>query len=240
MVEREDASDPKTLRNNDKSMNKMQKITVIPALGALMIAGGAIAGYASIASADQSQYQGGPGMGRMMQDGQPHVGGEITAISGSTITIEAMGRQNSGTYTINASGATITKEGQSGSLADLAVGDHIMATGSLSGTTLTATAINEGMGPRGEVGGRGHGRGPGVHGTVTSVSGSTITLTGDNGTTYTVNAGSADVQRMVSGSLSDITVGDTIGVHGEVSGTTVTADHIMEGVLPRLGNQQSN
>lgn len=76
----------------------------------------------------------------------------------------------------------------------------------------------------------GHGRGPGVMGEVTAVNGSTITVTGKNGQTYTVNAGSATVQKMVTGSVSDITVGDSIGVQGTVSGNTVTATNIMSGM----------
>lgn len=83
-----------------------------------------------------------------------------------------------------------------------------------------------GMGRGGPHGGKGHG----VHGTVSAVNGSTITVTGKDGQTYTVNAGSATVQRMVTGSVSDITVGDTIGVQGTVSGTSVTATTIMDGI----------
>lgn len=72
-----------------------------------------------------------------------------------------------------------------------------------------------------------HGRGHGVMGNVTAVNGSTITVSGRNGETYTVNADAATVQKMTTGSLSDVQVGDTIGVQGDVSGTTVTAKTIM-------------
>ena len=53
-------------------------------------------------------------------------------------------------------------------------------------------------------------------------------IDGMNGTTYTIDASSATVQKMVAGSLSDIAVGDEIGVQGEVSGTSITAKAIMD------------
>jgi hypothetical protein len=84
--------------------------------------------------------------------------------------------------------------------------------------------------------GRGHGPGgPGGHGhgvvgSVTAVDGSTVTVTGMDGKTYTVTVGAATVARVVEGTLSDIHVGDRIGVHGAVSGTTVVAERIMDDV----------
>lgn len=69
--------------------------------------------------------------------------------------------------------------------------------------------------------------GHGVMGTVSSISGNTITVTTPDGKTYTVEAGSAEVKKMVTTTISDIAVGERIGVHGDVSGTTVTAKQIM-------------
>jgi len=77
-----------------------------------------------------------------------------------------------------------------------------------------------------------HGRGPGVMGTVSAINGTTITVTGKNGTTYTVNAASTTVDKVVQLSVGDIKVGDTIGVMGQVSGSSVTANHIMDGLAP--------
>lgn len=78
-----------------------------------------------------------------------------------------------------------------------------------------------------------HGEGRGIHGTVSAVSGNTVTVTKSDGTTYTVDASSAKVSKIVDLSVSDIKVGDTIGVQGTVSGTSVTAVHIMDGIPPR-------
>ncbi len=79
--------------------------------------------------------------------------------------------------------------------------------------------------------GFGHGpRGHGVQGTVSAISGNTITVTHADGTTYTIDASKAKVTKMVELSVSDIKIGDTIGAEGAVSGTIVTANHIMDGV----------
>jgi hypothetical protein len=75
---------------------------------------------------------------------------------------------------------------------------------------------------------RGHG--PGMGGTVTAVNGSTITITGKDGKTYTVDASSATAQKLQTISVSDIRVGDEIGVMGTLSGTSITAKNIMDGM----------
>lgn len=173
------------------------------------------------------------GMG-MRQMG-PHVAGTITAISSNMITVstEARGQTAATTYTVDATNATVTKDGAASTLASLAVGDKIFADGTLSGTTLTATKIMNGFGGKGMMGmgpGGQHGRGAGVMGTVSAVSGNTVTVTNSNGTTYTIDATNAKVTKMVDLNVSDIKVGDTIGAQGTVSGTSVTASHIMDGV----------
>lgn len=78
------------------------------------------------------------------------------------------------------------------------------------------------------------GKGPSVIGTVSAVNGSTITLTGKDGTTYTVDASSSQISKISQVSVSDIKVGDTLGIEGTVSGSSVSAKHIMDGVPPQL------
>ncbi len=206
-------------------MKNTRTSVAIPALVVALLAGGALGGFASSVSAQTADAA--PQTTTTRPGRAPHVGGTITAISGTTITITANGRHGTGSYTINASAASFMKNGAASTLSALTVGDKVMAEGTVTGTTVAATKVMSGMGPKG-MGGRGHGKGPGVMGKVTAVNGSTITVTGMNGTSYTVNAGSAQVQKMVTGSLSEIVVGDTIGVHGSVSGTTVTAERIMD------------
>jgi hypothetical protein len=79
----------------------------------------------------------------------------------------------------------------------------------------------------------GHAEGQrGAHGTVTAVSGNTITITDKDGKTLTVDASGATVSKVITVPVSDIKIGDTIGAHGTVSGTTITATHIMDGIMP--------
>ena len=65
---------------------------------------------------------------------------------------------------------------------------------------------------------------PGVSGTVASVSGNSIILTGKNGTTYTVDSTNAAITKITNGAKTTITVsqianGDSLRVMGTVSGT---------------------
>lgn len=215
-------------------MTKTQSLIAIPAVALTLLVGGAIGGIATIASAQESTTSatGMAGMMRGMGNRGPHVHGTVTAVSGTTITITDA--KDSKTYTIDASAASFKKAAEGAAptavtISEIAVGDEIGAMGTISGTNVKATEVMEGSFGRGMGGHGGHGgRGPGVMGTVSAVNGSTITLSGHNGETYTVNAGSATVQKMTTGSLSDVRVGDSIGVRGTVSGTTVTATNIMD------------
>ncbi len=216
--------------SNETRMTKRQSLVTIPALALLLMTGGAIAGITTIASA-QTATTATQTQGTRPNKG-PHVHGTVTAINGTSITITD--EHDSATYTIDASAATFKKAAVGAApttvtIADIKVGDEVSAMGTLSGTTLAATEVMDGrFGGHGMGGPGGHGRGPGVMGTVTSVNGSTITVKNHDGTVYSVNAGSATVSKMTTGSLSDVVVGDTIGVQGDVSGTSVTAKSIMD------------
>lgn len=106
----------------------------------------------------------------------------------------------------------------------------LVAIGAGAGVSAIASAHSQGQGP-GPAQGKmmGMHRGPGVNGTVSSVSGNTITITDRKGTSYTVVADNATISKLSTVSVSDIHVGDSIGVQGTVNGTTVTATHIMDG-----------
>jgi hypothetical protein len=200
-------------------------------------------GFAGITSAQTASTSGATGTVNMrgMARVRPAAVGKVTAISGTKITVSSTNPKDNTvtTYVIDASAASVEK-GSAGvtpaaaTLADIAVGDTVMVQGTTSGTSIIATKILDGIMARGGMGMMGRG-GPGEHGmgargTVTSVSGSTITVTGKDGTSYTVNAGSATVSKQVDIAVSDIKVGDEIDAQGTVSGTTVTATRIMDGI----------
>ncbi len=88
-------------------------------------------------------------------------------------------------------------------------------------------------------GGRGMAR-PVVVGTVLTVSGTTLTVSGHEGfatttptTTYAIDAANARViKNNAPNTLSSIVIGDTIVAQGTVSGTNVTATMIGDGAFP--------
>ncbi|HVW71892.1 MAG TPA: DUF5666 domain-containing protein, partial [Candidatus Paceibacterota bacterium] len=170
-----------------------KKVVVPLAALALVISAGG--GAVAIAKADTiNSTSTTTGVAHTPMD-RPTAMGKVTAVSGSAITIQDM--KDSTSYTVDASGATVTKHNPPASqgaqptettvsVSDIQVGDMIAVHGTASGTQVTATTIDVGM-----FGRPGMGRHPGVHGKVTAVNGSTITVTGDDGKTYTVDASGA-------------------------------------------------
>ena len=214
------------------------KKIILPLFAVALLGGAATAGIVSLASAQTttastSSTSASDHMGR-------GVAGTITAVNGDTITLTG---KDGTTYTVNAASAKISKTSTI-DVTGLSVGDTLMVGGTVNGSSVTATNIMDGAMPTGGMGGdRGPGgfggKGPGVMGTVTSVSGSTLTVTEKSGTVYTVDATSAKVMKGTAGSkpaastLSSVAVGDTVGIRGTVTGQNVVATDVMDGVFAR-------
>jgi hypothetical protein len=190
---------------------------------------------------------------RGMPGRAPGVFGTVNAISGSTITVTSKGfgpNAQQGietTYTIDASNATVEKDGATSSRANIAVGDTVMVRGTVNGTNVTAIDIHDGVpqgrGPNGE---RGEGQGnrpkdrpmmaaiqgngqPVVGGAVAAVNGTTLTITNKSNVTYTVDASSANVFKGgATSTVANIATGDQVVVQGTVNGTSVTASSIVD------------
>ncbi len=204
--------------------NTLQKSIV--ALSALL-ALGAGAGITALASAQSLDTDTAAAMTSERRG--PGVMGEVTAVSGNTVTVKD--ERSGTTYTVDVSSAKVMvgQEGAAptqGVVSDIEVGDTIGARGTVSGTTVTATEVMTGDFLKGGPGMHG---GRGVHGTISSISGTSVTITNTDGTSYTVDASDATVSKTVDISVSDLAVGDEVGVMGEVSGTSVDAEHIMSG-----------
>ncbi|MGB8647173.1 MAG: DUF5666 domain-containing protein [Anaerolineae bacterium] len=143
----------------------------------------------------------------------PHEGGVVTAVNGSQISIQR--NYLNGSILTNAS--TVFARGKDTmTLADIKVGDHILATGTANGdATFTATRVVVQM--------------PHTGGKVTAVNGSNITIqqgsmTGVILTTHdtTFTRGGQTIK------LSDITVGSVIAAQGVAnSDGTLTATRIV-------------
>jgi hypothetical protein len=222
-------------------MNRIATILGSSAAAAAILLTGSVA----FAQSTQQGAQGSWGMRAGQHRGAPGVFGTVSAISGATLTVTSKGfgpNAATSTYTVNAANATVVKGGATSSLGNIAVGDTVAVQGSVSGTNVTATVIRDGvpmgrgmMGrgksgdteqPRATIQGNGQ---PVIGGTVSAISGSTLTVGTKAGATYSVDASKATVLKGdATSSLASITVGDAIIVQGSVNGTSVAATSLID------------
>jgi hypothetical protein len=126
------------------------------------------------------------------------------------------------------------------SLASLLVAVPVLADNTSAGQS------DNGVG-NGMMYGRGNFKGmmkPGIFGTVSAVSGNTITVAGKQGfgatattVTYTVDATNAKITKNnATGTIASIVVGDMVAVQGTLNGTNVVATVVRDGAMrPGLG-----
>jgi hypothetical protein len=144
----------------------------------------------------------------------PHLGGKLTAISGSTLTVTD--RAGTARKIVVSAGTTYQRSGAAISLSDLQVGNQIDAAGSLnSDGSLAARVVHVIL--------------PAVDGAVTAVSGSTITvqargpsagtktITVNSSTTYTLGGPGSPA----TGSLSNVQVGSHVHAEGTLNSSGV-------------------
>jgi len=89
---------------------------------------------------------------------------------------------------------------------------------------------------------------PGIFGTVSAVNGNTITVSGKQGfgtsavvTTFTVDATNAKITKNnVTGTISNVLVGDTIMAQGTLTGTNLVATMIRDGQIGKGMRNDSN
>ncbi len=161
--------------------------------------------------------------------------GVITAKTDTSLTI--LGANNT-VYTVTVVNAQIwiNKTKQS-SLSGLVVGDNVMVQGDLSGSTIAAKNVVAIHLPLGTIVGK-----------ITAISGTTLTVLGSDNKVYTVIAlnaeikakGNKDKDEEKNSKLSNLAVGDSVLVKGDLSGTTITAksvteEKIKEGFFHRFG-----
>ena len=207
--------------------------------------------------------RGGAGMMRPGANRAPGVFGTVASVpdtSGTfTVTSKMVPAGGTGTATVYAVttnvSTVITKTGvTSPTIANIAVGDTVMVTGTMSGQTITAKAVRDGAITPGDLGrgpqgiGAGIGMGQGIFGTVATTDGATtLTVTSKIGpqnattaTTYTVNASGATVTKNgATSTFANIAIGDTVMIQGTINGTTVTAKTIRDG-LPQNEKPKQN
>ncbi len=217
---------------------------VAVAAGFVVMAAAAVPAFAA-GNAEHGRWNGPEGRGQAM--GAPVVFGTVTAVNGATLTVTETARPGISTttaakvYAVNADNAKIYKGGATStvSVASIAVGDTVMVEGTVSGTTVTATAIHDGVGrpifardasstERGTPPIQGNGQ-PVVAGAVTAVNGTTITITNASNVTYTIDAASTTIVKDgTSTTIGSVASGDSLVVQGAVNGTSVTASSIID------------
>lgn len=186
--------------------------------------------------------------------------GTVASVSGNTLTVTskqwtkpASGAtdttgaptQTTVTYTVDATNATVTKNGAASSVSGIAVNDTVMIQGTISGENVTAKTIRDGVMQRPTGAGQdqngkgqkqptilnpGNGQ-PVVAGSVvTNDNSSVITITNKSGVSYTINTtSSTKIQKGQSNvTISSVSVGDNLIVQGTVSGNIVTASTILD------------
>jgi hypothetical protein len=233
-------------------MSNKKYVSIFAVLASFLIlvaAAPAFAQTASTTNPGNSAWQGHmrAGTGRMMK---PGVFGTVASVSGDVVTVN--GKQGFGTsatsttFTVDATNATVTKNGTVGTISSIVAGDTIMAQGTLTGTNLVASTIRDGqMGMRGGPNGLGGNKSgtpptqpispitgngqPVIAGSVSAINGSSLTVTNKSNVTYTVDATNAKiVQGQTTISVSGITVGDMVIVQGTVNGNSVTASSVID------------
>jgi hypothetical protein len=143
------------------------------------------------------------------------IGGDVTAVTDTSISIADVAGTTS-TYSINAS-TTVTKNGQSATIADIVVGDNVHIALSSTDPTLADTID---IVPAS------------VAGKVTAIAGDVLTITGPNGSTGSVVVSSATTYMKggSSAALSDITVGTVIFARGSFGSTAAIVNATTVGI----------
>lgn len=244
-----------------KTMKINKKIYTISALIVLATLAGSLPVSAEITTSNGIKVEKQDNHSNKIRNGgmmKPAVVGQVTAISGNTITItskQGFDRKNNTTtaptvttitFTIDATNAKIEKGNVAGTIGNIVVGDTIMVQGTVAGTNVVATNIRDGI-ARGQDQNKGknndnknvdqqipaniQGNGlPVIAGSITSISGNSIVVTNKSNVTYTVDATSAKIIQggNTTATISNIAVGDMVLVQGTVNGNAVVASSVVD------------
>ncbi len=188
-----------------------RRVPTLVIVGALA-AGSVVAGIGAAGAATHSAKTGHSAAASLGANGvcdHSFGGGLVSAVSATSLSVtDPLGTTM--TYTLT-SATVVTKDRQSASLSDLAVGERVrVRVTSTSATTAAAVNIET----------------PHVLGQVVAVSGNVITISSPDGlqTTVDVSATTTYTKNAASASLSDVTVGSFIAASGTVASDHTTFD----------------
>jgi hypothetical protein len=190
----------------------------------------------------------------------PNLVGKVSAVNGNILTV--ISKQGfikttpeaATTFTVDATNAKILRGNKAIKVSDITVGDNIIVQGTITGTNVVAAIIRDGKVGEGKVSGgkvgvgnsndnnqalfqiEGNGQ-PIVAGTISTITGSTITITNSGNVTYTIDATNAKIiQGKNNILLTGVKIGDLVIVQGTVNGTSVIASTIID----QTGSQSVN
>ena len=154
----------------------------------------------------------------------PKAGGEVTAVADTSVTVKA---RDGSTRVITVNGSTTYLVGKDpGTKADVTVGSRIMAQGSVSGDTFTATQIRVQPAM--------------VGGEVTAKTADSITVKRRDGTSSTIHLGAATTYKVRgkdAATLADIAVGDLVIATGKARADgSLDASHVRSGKSKMAGH----
>ena len=214
-------------------------------LSLLVLAGVLAVSVANTASADtglraQSHRDENRGyaIGKQMHQNNA-VSGIVTAVSGNTLTVSSQthprGKESNSTastvYTVDATNATVNKNNATSSVSSIAVGDRVVVFGTISGTSVKAVTIKDGMAKserdNGSMPIMANGQ-PIIAGKITNISGSVLTITNRGSVTYTVDASNAKIfMNRATTTIASLVVNDNVLIQGTVNGNSVIASSVI-------------
>ncbi len=232
-------------KNTKKILRKKKRVSqTLPIIAMLAALGVSSLTYSVTASADSGTSTTTRTSIHMSKGRKQAVGGTVTAVSGTDITVTT---PKHGTYTVDASHASFVKFVEpstagtrpattSATISDVVVGVNIMTRGTVSGTHAVATqvVIGTGLHAKPAAGNKVHSVGkPAASGVIQSIDGSLVTIKDKDNKTYIVDVSSAKILRGGRGQaattiiVSDLKVGDMLGAKGTLTGATVVATDVM-------------
>jgi hypothetical protein len=81
---------------------------------------------------------GGGALASLQGNGEPVVGGSVSAINGDSLTVT---NKSNVTYTVDATNATVIVKNATSSLADISTGDNVIVQGTVNGNAVTASSV---------------------------------------------------------------------------------------------------
>ena len=212
---------------NKKTKTAAKRAAATAALGVGLVTGGAALASATTHGASESSRDASTTATATATPAPPGnpadmAGGVVTAISASSITVRDLSGTST-TYTLT-SATTFSDGPTTVDASAVSVGEHVVVElSSTDATTATSVNVMPAM----------------LMGTVTSVSGDTLTITDPQGFTRTIVVDSSTTydKSGATSSLSDVTVGSVIAAQGRVdtNGTSLDATGITIGLAGQAG-----